>query len=66
MVIQSNMSPRAIVQVWENTEVVFEKNHIALSDQTLETLVATHVLAGILVELNAAVGSSSTTCVEGG
>jgi hypothetical protein len=66
MVIQSNMSPEAIVDVWEVTEDIFKNNNITLSKQTLETLVKGEQLNTLLHELNAAVGSSIATCIEGG
>lgn len=66
MVIQSNMAPKAIVEVWENTATVFQKHNIALVDMSLETLVGVDELTTLLKELNGIVGSSSATCVEGG
>ena len=66
MVIQSNMSPKAIVDVWEVTTDIFKENKIPLTKQTLETLAEEEQLTSLLQELNAAVGSSITTCIEGG
>ena len=66
MVIQGNMSPKAIVEVWEITENVFNKYNIPLTRNTLETLVNEEQLNSLLQELNAAVGSSTATCIEGG
>ncbi|MBT2643450.1 hypothetical protein J7I80_14505 [Bacillus sp. ISL-41] len=66
MVIQANMSPRAIVDVWENTAVVFTKYNIPLVNQSLETLVNNDLLVLLLQELNSIVGSSTATCIEGG
>ncbi|WP_409250613.1 hypothetical protein V1502_10555 [Bacillus sp. SCS-153A] len=66
MVIQSNMSPAAIVQAWQETEPIFKEYEIPLTGQTLETLVENERLSKLLQELNAAVGSSDATCVEGG
>jgi hypothetical protein len=66
MVIQSNMSPKAIVEVWEGTAKVFKNNKIPLTNKTLETLMEERQLILLLQELNAAVGSSSSTCIEGG
>jgi hypothetical protein len=34
MVIQSNMSSKAIVQVWENTVDTFKKYNVPISDKT--------------------------------
>jgi hypothetical protein len=66
MVIQSKMSPKAIVEVWEKTESVFRKYNISLSTKTLDALVTDDVLTSILKDLNDIVGSSSITCIEGG
>jgi hypothetical protein len=45
MVIQSNMSPKAIVKVWEYTKNIFNKFNISLSsEKTLETLVTKDML----------------------
>lgn len=66
MVIQANMSPRAIVDVWENTAVVFTKYNIPLVNQSLEKLVNNDLLILLLQELNSIVGSSTATCIEGG
>lgn len=66
MVIQSNMSPKAIVEVWENTVPIFVKFKVPLTDKTLETIFGTDTLTKLLIELNAVVGSSTATCIEGG
>lgn len=67
MIIQSNMSPKAIVQVWENTIDIFNKYHFSpSSNQTLDILVAKDILPTLLFELNHSVGSSGETCIEGG
>ena len=66
MVIQSNMSPKAIVEVWENTDNTFKKYNVSISEKTLDTLVQESVLSVLLSELNIVVGSSSATCIEGG
>lgn len=66
MVIQSNMSPEAIVDVWGETEEVFKKHKIPLTNQSLETVVEEKLLHLLLEELNATVGSSKETCIEGG
>ncbi|MDQ0352861.1 hypothetical protein J2R98_002712 [Alkalibacillus filiformis] len=66
MVIQSNMSPIAIVEVWSEAEEVFSKYNIPISRHALETLVKTESLPSLLQELNSIVGSSSETCIEGG
>ncbi|WHX41229.1 hypothetical protein QNH36_03440 [Mesobacillus sp. AQ2] len=66
MVIQSTMSPKAIVEVWGNTENTFKKYNVPISEKTLGTLVQESVLSALLSELNLVVGSSSATCIEGG
>lgn len=66
MVIQSNMSPNAIVDIWGNTADVFKKYNVPLTKQSLETLVDHKLFQSLLRELNSVVGSSDATCVEGG
>ena len=60
------MSPEGIANVWEITEDVFKKYNIPLTKQTLEEVVEAEQLILLLKELNAYVGSSSSTCIEGG
>jgi hypothetical protein len=66
MVIQSNMSLQAIVEVWEVTAEIFDKYRIPIINQSLEKLVEHQHLTTILQELNSSVGSSTATCIEGG
>ncbi len=66
VVIQLNMSPKAIIEVWGNTVDVFKKHNIPLAEKNLETLVEADALTPLLQELNAIVGSSTATCIEGG
>lgn len=66
MVIQSNMSPKAIVEVWENTAPILMKFNVPLIDKTLESIIESGLLPNLLIELNNTVGSSATTCIEGG
>lgn len=66
MVIQSNMSSKAIVDVWGETEVIFKKYGVPLTRQSLEKIVEDELLHLLLKELNSVVGSSSETCIEGG
>jgi hypothetical protein len=66
MVIQSNMSPKAIVEVWENTAPIFMKFNVPLIDKKLESIIEFEKLPNLLFELNNTVGSSTTTCIEGG
>jgi hypothetical protein len=67
MVIQSNMSPEAIVEVWEFTINIFNKFNISvLSEKTLGNLVTKNILPILLGELNHLVESNGMTCFEGG
>lgn len=66
MVIQPNMSPKAITEVWENTKDIFERYDIPLSEKSLEILIGSNPLSSVLKELNSFVGSSTATCIEGG
>jgi hypothetical protein len=65
MVIQSYMSPRGIVIVWEVTADIL-KNNIPLIKQTLAKMVEVEQLTLLLKKINNAVGSSALTCIEGG
>lgn len=66
MVIQANMSPKAIVEIWDITKQVFEKHGITLTEKRLETVFQGKALKSLLEELNETVGSSMETCIEGG
>lgn len=66
MVIQSTMSSKSIVEVWEMTATIFEKNNIPLNYKAMETFIEADNLINLLVELNNNVGSSNATCIEGG
>ena len=66
MVIQSNMTSKAISQVWEVTLMVFQKYNIPITDKTLQVLVNENFLQGLLTELNIVVGSTNATCIDGG
>lgn len=66
MVIQANMSPKAIVDVWVETKDVFKKYDIPISELALEALADENTLPELLMELNKAAGSSSMTCTAGG
>lgn len=66
MVIQSNMSSNAIVEVWPETKDVFDKYDIPLSKHSLEALVEQDLLSSLLQGLNSVVGSSTATCIDGG
>jgi hypothetical protein len=66
MVIQSTMSPKAIIEVWEEALEVFQRYNVPIMEEPLQVLVDNHFLQLIVTELNRVVGSSSATCVEGG
>lgn len=66
MVIQSIMSPKAIVEVWEITAPIFLKFNVPLTDEAIESIIEPEILTILLIELNTAVGSSTATCIEGG
>ncbi|MBT2691292.1 hypothetical protein J7I93_24460 [Bacillus sp. ISL-47] len=66
MVIQSNMSPKSIVEVWKDTAPIFLKFNIPLTEKTLETTLGKDTLTSLLIDLNAAVESTTATCIEGG
>jgi hypothetical protein len=66
MVIQTNMSPKSIVQTWEITATIFQKYSVPLVEQSLETILMNPALDTLVEELNEAVGSSSSTCIDGG
>ncbi|MEQ6378123.1 hypothetical protein RZN22_15580 [Bacillaceae bacterium S4-13-58] len=66
MVIQANMSTKAIVGIWENTIEIFKQYQIPLGNEPLESFMEQDALEELLAELNDAVGSSSDTCVNGG
>lgn len=51
MVIQSNMSPKSIVEVWENTAPIFMKFNVPLIDKTLESIIESEILPNHLIEL---------------
>ncbi|WP_019412480.1 hypothetical protein [Paenisporosarcina sp. TG20] len=66
MVIQADMSPLTIVKDWKNTENVFKKYNLPITDTTLVTLVKEDVLTILLQELNDNVSNLTEACVEGG
>lgn len=65
MVIQSNMTPKAITKVWGETLAVFRRYNVPITEKTLQELVDDNLLP-LLVELNNVVGSSNETCIDGG
>ncbi|RFU60149.1 hypothetical protein [Bacillus sp. V59.32b] len=66
MVIQGNMSPKAIIEVWDSTKEVFDEYDVSLTDKSLQEIIDGDALAALLNDLNKKVGSSSATCIEGG
>ncbi|MFZ3579485.1 hypothetical protein [Virgibacillus sp. DJP39] len=66
MVIQENMTPKEIVDTWEQTAEVFNQFSIPLVHDSLGSFMEEGILEKLLQELNQVVGSSSVTCVEGG
>jgi len=66
MVIEKNMSPKAIVQVWQHTESIFVTFNIPLSDEPLHKLADEKTCAQLIETLNEQIGSSEQTCVPGG
>ncbi|MEH7347194.1 hypothetical protein V7122_25540 [Bacillus sp. JJ1532] len=66
MVIQSNMTSKAITEVWVDTVQVFQKYNVLITNKAIKELVTDNSLQVLLTELNNAVGSSTATCIEGG
>ena len=68
MVVQDNMPVAGIAKVWPQTKAILERYGLSLSDARPlgEALGDRRKLKSLLAELNAAVGSSGATCVEGG
>ncbi|MFP5108638.1 hypothetical protein ACSU6B_17965 [Neobacillus sp. C211] len=66
MVIQSNMTSKAITDVWGDTVEVFQKYNIPIKNIALQVLITENTLQVLLIELNNVGGSSSVTCIKGG
>jgi hypothetical protein len=60
------MTSKAISEIWEETIDVFQKYNVPIADKTLQVLVNDNIFQELLTELNKVVGSSRTTCIEGG
>jgi hypothetical protein len=60
------MTSKAIIEVWEDKVVVFQKYNVLITAKTLQVLVNDNILQLISTELNNVVGSSNATCIEGG
>ncbi|WP_338452479.1 hypothetical protein R4Z09_11690 [Niallia oryzisoli] len=58
MVIQSNMTSKAITEVWEETVEVFQKYNVPITEKTLQVLVNDNLFQLLLIELNNVVGIS--------
>jgi hypothetical protein len=57
MVIQDNMSPQAIVEIWGETITVFEQYNLPLTGQMLNEIMAEQELDLLLNDLNRHVSS---------
>lgn len=67
MVIQRNMSPQAITEIWVETNKVFKEFKVPVTNHSLSSLVKDDIsLQLLLTELNNVIGSTYTTCIEGG
>lgn len=68
VVVRDNMPVAGIAEVWPQTRDILERYGLSLSDVRAlgEALRDRGKLESVLAELNAAVGSSGATCVEGG
>jgi hypothetical protein len=66
MVIQANMTSKAITELWEDTVLVFQKYNVPITNKALQLLVFDNTLHLLLTELNNVVGSSTQTCIKGG
>ncbi len=67
MVIQRNMTSLAITEIWAETNKVFKKYKVPVTNHSLSSLVQDNMLLHLLLtELNNLIGSTYTTCIEGG
>lgn len=67
MVITQEMTISGIFNSWEQSKEVFEKYRIPVdSNNALKEQVQGEQLQSIISELNQIIGSSGTTCIEGG
>jgi hypothetical protein len=58
MVIHSNMSSKAIIEIWGNTLDVFKHYSVPISGDPLNLLVHEETLPQLIKELNQTIGSS--------
>lgn len=61
IVIQENMTLKAIVNAWLHTKEVFDQYYVSINDRHLQELLDEEALIVILKVLNHAVGSSTDT-----
>jgi len=61
MVIQENMSPKSIVQIWPQTKEVFAQYDITLTEKCLADILHQPLLTNVLQQLNEVVKSSAST-----
>lgn len=65
MVIHSNMSSKAIIEIWGNTLDVFKHYSVPISGNPLNQLVHEESLPQLLKDLNQAIGSPVSASLEG-
>jgi hypothetical protein len=65
MVIHSNMSSKAVIEIWGNTLDVFKNYSVPISGNPLNSLVQEEALPQLLKELNQTIGSTFTAPTEG-
>lgn len=58
MVIHSEMSSKAIIEIWGNTLDVFKNYSVPISGSPLKELVHKEILPQLLKELNGAIGKT--------
>jgi hypothetical protein len=65
MIIHSNMSSKAVIEIWGNTLDVFKNYAVPISGNPLNSLVHEETLPQLLEELNQTIGSLVTAPTEG-
>jgi hypothetical protein len=65
MVIHSNMSSKAIIEIWGNTLDVLKNYSVPISGNPLNRLVHEETLPQLIEELNQTIGSPVSTAIEG-
>ncbi|MFD1736726.1 hypothetical protein ACFSCX_09120 [Bacillus salitolerans] len=67
MVIQPNMKVRDVVDIWGlETTKIFQNYGIDINDKQICDSISIEILDDLIKDLNHAIGSSSSTCIEGG